>query len=194
LLCVSVCGYLMASVNGDDIVQAARVLRDRLAAAVDVKQRHELNQAALMQQLAVASANNAQELASRTARLERAHVDALAHFLRAVVDVDQQHAELHSALLDAQAAAAQQKESQKESLSHSSRSKKSRKSNPNSLESILSAANAAPVSLPSAGAAAPPIPPLEDAPPVVPRPIVGNPLPDAGSAVAAPPLPQTPRV
>jgi hypothetical protein len=191
----------MASVNGDDIVQAARVLRDRLAAAVDVKQRHELNQAALMQQLAVASANNAQELASRTARLERAHVDALAHFLRAVVDVDQQHTELQSALLDAQAAAQQAQQaqaasqvSQKESLSHSGRSKKSRKSNPNSLESVLSAANAAPVSLPSAGAAAPPIPPLEDAPPVVPRPIVGNPLPDAGGAILAPPLPQTPRV
>lgn len=197
----------------DDVVASARLLRDRLATAVEQKHRSELNQAALLQQLSVAAATSAEQLASKTARLERAHVDTLAHVLRVVVELERQHADLHAALIEQQqqqqaqaASLLSQSQHQQHALSHSARTRSSksvRKSSTAStnLETMLQAvvgptANTTTTtttasSSVSNNAAPPPIPPIDEAP-SLPQPLAGSPLQPA--VFNAPPLPQTPRV
>lgn len=178
----------------DDVVTSARQLRDRLASAVELKHRTDVNNAALRHQLAVASAHHSDALAAHTARLERTHADAIASCLRAVVDVERQHAELHQALLDAKAKSdadaavaavnnnnISNSSPGKDINNASSRTRSTRRKNSTSLV----AANSTPTNVNSPP---PPIPSLDDAPPpLAPAPLGGTPI--AASSPSTPPLP-----
>jgi hypothetical protein len=204
----------------DDVVASARALRDRLASAVELKHRTDVNNAALRHQLAVSAAHHNDALAAHTARLERTHADAIASCLRAVVDVERQHAELHQALLDAKdkadadtaaaaavtavVAAATNTNTNTVAASTAPTTPTTTPTSPAAATKDLSSSrtrstrrkNSSAAVAVAAGtsapvAAAPPIPSLDDAPaPPAPAPLGGTPLAVAASSL--PPVPPLP--